>query len=151
MIEVRVNGCSKDKDLSRVIKDSTQFFVRKLMPRKRRLKVVVQMVKDLLEKEGIHGDCLADDFEVNRRHYEFIVRVDYTPDDIHTMIATLAHEMSHVRQYAMGELRYDYGNSNVSIWQGVKVDGDTLPYEELPWEVDACKNEKALMSILSYK
>lgn len=147
MIEVRVNGCSKDKELGRILKDSAQFFVKKLMPRKRRLKVVVQMVHDLLEGEGIHGDCLADDFAVNGRHYEFIVRIDFTPQNKELMITTLAHEMSHVKQYSCGQLRYDYGDSNISIWQGERFDSSVLEYEELPWEIDALQSEKALMSI----
>jgi hypothetical protein len=121
------------------------------MPRKRRLKVIVQMVNNLLEKEGIHGDCLADDFEVNHRHYEFIVRLNYDLNDTPIMIATLAHELSHVKQYATGQLRYDYGNSNISIWEGKKYNSDIIPYEKLPWEIDAIQSEKALMSIFSYK
>ena len=151
MIEVRVNGSSKDKQLGRVVKDSAQFFIKKLMPRKRRLKITIQLVKNLLETEGIHGDCLADDFSVNGRHYEFIIRIDYTPDDIHTIITTLAHELSHVKQYAIGQLRFVYGHANISIWESVKFDSDILPYEKLPWEIDALKSEKALMSIFSYK
>lgn len=147
MIEVRVNGCSKDRQLGRIIRDSTQFFIKKLMPRKRRLKVIVQMVKNLLDEEGIHGDCLADDFDVNHRHYEFIIRLDYDPNDIRLMISTLAHEMSHVKQYATGQLRYDYCNSNVSIWEGKKYNSDEIDYDDLPWEIDALKSERALMSI----
>lgn len=151
MIEVRVNGCSNDRQLGRIIKNSTQFFISKLMPRKRRLTVVVKIVKGLLANEGIHGDCLADDFAVNHRHYEFIIRIDYSADDTQLMLATLAHELSHVRQYATGQLRYDYSNSSVSIWEGKKYNSDIIPYEKLPWEIDAARSEKALMSIFSYK
>ena len=147
MIEVRVNGCSKDKQLGGILKDSAWFFIRKLMPRKRRLKIVVQLVKGLLSDEGIHGDCLADDFAVNGLHYEFIVRIDYTPEDRHTMITVLAHEMSHVKQYTTGRLRYDYGNANISIWEGERFDSDQIAYDDLPWEIDALQSEKALMSI----
>ena len=147
MIEVRVNGCSKNRQLGRIIRDSTQFFIKKLMPRKRRLKVIVQIVNNLLENEGIHGDCLADDFDVNHRHYEFIIRLDYDPNDTQLMISTLAHELSHVKQYATGQLRYDYSSSNVSIWEGKKYNSDEIDYDDLPWEIDALKSERALMSI----
>ena len=120
------------------------------MPRKRRLKVVIQIINGLLAGEGIHGDCLADDFEVNHRHYEFIIRLDYYPTDMHLMISTLAHELSHVKQYAIGQLRYDYSNSNISIWEGKKFNSESIPYDELPWEIDAVLSEKALMSIYNY-
>jgi hypothetical protein len=147
LIEVRVNGCSKNRQLGRIIRDSTQFFIKKLMPRKRRLKVIVQIVNNLLENEGIHGDCLADDFEVNHRHYEFIIRLNHDLNDIQLMISTLAHEVSHVKQYAIGQLRYDYSSSNVSIWEGKKYNSDEIDYDDLPWEIDALKSERALMSI----
>jgi hypothetical protein len=147
LIEIRVNGCHQDKELGRILKGSAWFFIKKLMPRKRRLKVIVQSIKGLLEKEGIHGDCLADDFSVNGMHYEFIVRLDHTPDDRQLMIATLAHEISHVRQYSIGQLRYDYSHSNISIWEGKRYDSNEMAYDDLPWEIDATQNEKALMSI----
>jgi len=120
------------------------------MPRKRRLKVVVRIINGLLEEEGIHGDCLADDFDVNQRHYEFTIRLDYDPKDMHLMISTLAHELSHVKQYAIGQLRYDYSNSDVSIWEGKKFNSESMPYDKLPWEIDAVRSEKALMSIYNY-
>jgi hypothetical protein len=107
----------------------------------------VQIVNNLLENEGIHGDCLADDFEVNHRHYEFIIRLNHDLNDIQLMISTLAHEVSHVKQYAIGQLRYDYSSSNVSIWEGKKYNSDEIDYDDLPWEIDALKSERALMSI----
>ena len=151
MIEIKVNGCSKDRELSRAIKDSAQFFIKKLMPRKKRLKITIQLIHGLLEKESILGDCIVEDFAVRNRHYEFTIRIDFTPENKHAMITTLAHEMSHVKQYSSGRLYHFNGSGNISIWEGTKFDSDIVPYDELPWEIDALANEKALMSIYSYK
>jgi hypothetical protein len=57
------------------------------------------------------------------------------------ILATLAHEMVHVKQYVYGEI-----NDQLSCWRGAKVDSDTLDYYEHPWELDAYSREVGLFT-----
>ncbi len=147
MIEVRVNGCSKNRELGVILKETTKLFIRELMPRKRRLFIRIQVIDKLLENEGVDGDCLADDCPEKGKHYEFIIRLNNNPDR-QLILTTLAHEMAHVRQYATGTLRFFSGDSEISIWNGIKVDSRLVEYDQLPWEIDAVKTEKELTRLL---
>ena len=55
---------------------------------------------------------------------------------------TLAHEMVHVKQYAKGEI-----NVWLNKWHKQKIDTDTVPYEQLPWEIEANTYERLLYNI----
>jgi hypothetical protein len=59
-----------------------------------------------------------------------------------TTLMTLAHEMVHVKQYAKGEI-----NVWLNKWHKQKIDTDTVPYEQLPWEIEANTYERLLYNI----
>lgn len=66
-----------------------------------------------------------------------------TPQEI---ASTLAHELTHVRQYIRGEL-----NANMTRWKGQQVPfgprgGLQIPYDKQPWEVEAYALEKDLVA-----
>jgi len=61
--------------------------------------------------------------------------------------STLAHELTHVRQYVRGEL-----NAEMTRWKGQKVPfgprgGVKIPYDQQPWEVEAYALEKELVAL----
>jgi hypothetical protein len=58
------------------------------------------------------------------------------------MIQTLAHEMVHLKQFAMGEL-----NDEHTKWKSVPIDSNKLEYHDLPWEVEASSLEYILFSM----
>jgi len=49
-----------------------------------------------------------------------------------TTLTTLAHEMVHLKQYAKGEI-----GIFLDKWHKQKIDTTAIPYEELPWEIEA--------------
>lgn len=53
-------------------------------------------------------------------------------DDETEMLKTIAHEMVHVKQYALGEL-----NDEMTVWKGLQIDSDSIPYDEQEWEIEA--------------
>ena len=57
--------------------------------------------------------------------------VIYRDDEVE-MLKTLAHEMVHVKQYALGEL-----NDEMTHWRGQEMDSDSIPYDEQEWEIEA--------------
>ena len=55
---------------------------------------------------------------------------------VQEIIATLFHEMIHVKQYADGRLQYD------GVWLGKKYE---CAYDQLPWEIEAHEMERIMM------
>lgn len=62
---------------------------------------------------------------------EFILEMK-TGQSKEEYLRTLAHEMIHIKQYALGEL-----NEEMSLWHGKKHDSEKIPYAKQPWEIEA--------------
>lgn len=56
----------------------------------------------------------------------------------------LAHEMVHLKQHAIGELKWDLKN-NTSIWMDKTYKDDDIDYWDMPWEIEAHGREKGLV------
>lgn len=70
---------------------------------------------------------------------------------IHKMLSTLAHEMVHLKQYSLGELK-DSG-SDVVKWRGkkFKLSDQSKGYFFSPWEIEAYGMEYGLMALYNEK
>ena len=66
--------------------------------------------------------------------------------DIYDMLATVLHEMVHIKQFRVGELGY----SPVLTWHDGTRAND-VDYDEQPWEKEAFKLEKKLVKKLLTK
>lgn len=143
MITVSLYNC-KDKAIRAHLKEAAAFYIKRLLPRKKRLLVKIYLKEGLLEKDGMSGSCSVDDYAVNRRHYEFNVHVEPTLE-LEEMLSILAHELTHVKQYATGQLLYDRRKPEISIWEGVRYDDSEIEYEDQPWEIDAVYYEELLL------
>jgi hypothetical protein len=62
------------------------------------------------------------------------------------ILKTLAHEMTHIKQYVYGET-----NETLTRWKGIKVDSDNLDYWVQPWEIEAHGMESGLFSKFAVK
>ena len=73
----------------------------------------------------------VEDYNLSGKPREFILEINrnQTKDEI---LLTIAHEFCHIMQYCYGHL-----NTEMTVWKGEKVDADSIPYHEQPWEVDA--------------
>lgn len=108
----------------------------------------------LSKKFDQYGQTLNDDFLTNRPQFfkiELRTEVDDEP------LLTLAHEMVHVKQYAMGELTLDFITENIQLLKlkGLKVKPMWMdkvvsfrdcesPYWDSPWEVEAYGRQNSL-------
>ena len=139
MVKVTGSGIRK-REITKSIAD---YCIDKLMPRlKGKLKIKIQLIPRLSEKEGLAGDCVWEDESCNRPR-EFTIRVDST-QDYQDMLETVAHEMVHVKQYARGELK-DLSRSNKYCkWKGKEVNYNKVHYFDQPWEIEAHGREKGL-------
>ena len=78
-----------------------------------------------------HGFVSIEDYNVLNQPRSFVIEL-HKNDNQEEKLKTLAHELVHVRQYARNEL-----NDEMNTWKGRKVDSDSIPYDDQPWEVEA--------------
>ena len=107
----------------------------------RNIEIRVVIVKGLIRRDKIDADCVWED--INIRPREFTIRIDSGMGKKRTLLA-LAHEMVHVKQYALGQLKDYLRDSSVCSWldeRHSKTDGG---YFTWPWEVEAHGMESEL-------
>lgn len=92
-----------------------------------------------------HGFVSIEDYNVLNQPRSFVIEL-HKGDDEKEHLKTLAHELVHVRQYARNEL-----NDEMNTWKGRKVDSDSIPYEEQPWEIEAIKLGNELYELYTNK
>ena len=88
-----------------------------------------------------HGLCTPVDFNTSNRPRGFEIELR-KKKSIKSMISTLAHEMVHVKQYALEEMN-EYDN----MWRGKRINIRKLDYYNLPWEEEAYGREKDLLNL----
>ena len=79
------------------------------------------------------GTVCVDDYNVIGEPRYFIMEIA-KEDKLETQIQTMAHEMVHIRQFVRKEI-----NEELSRWKSRRVNTDVVPYNELPWEIEANK------------
>ena len=124
-------------------KEATQFFASALMSPQLRANLQIRLWFSRREtfEMGMFGYC--DWLDDNLKPREFDIALDPGLKR-KTLLRTLAHEMTHVKQYAKGELK-DYARTNSHIgWKG-KLHKDTRATgEDSPWEREAVRMELKL-------
>ena len=88
----------------------------------------------VIMKGGLSCGSWGDSIDLDT---EYVIRV--TPNG--NWLATIFHEMEHVRQYVDDELELE---SNVAMWKGELYTLTQETYWTVPWEVKARKAERKL-------
>lgn len=138
---IQIRNC--DKSFRGEMIEYAEFCINKLLPRKRRLTIKIDFVKNLSKSEGLDAWCVANDVAKHRKHHDFIIQIDSGLSKT-DKFKSLAHELTHVKQFAKGELLYDKRNLDVSIWKGQRYIDKNVGYESEPCEVEAVANEEIL-------
>lgn len=137
-MEIVIKGGNSSR--KRYAQSITEFVALKLMPRLApKLRINIEIIKGLSDKEDVYGDCIYDDEEF--RPKEFTIRVDSNLK-MRAFIETIAHEMVHVKQFARGEL-YQSSRTAKHRWQGNWLKKE-LDYWDRPWEIEAHGREVGL-------
>lgn len=119
------------------------FYAYELKINNRNFQLLVKTINGM-SKDGIDG-CVG--MLAKRKKYQtkndskfFIMTLD-SRLNLQRLIQVLAHEMIHVKQNVLGQLRHT-GRS--TYWLGTKVLGSKLNYFDQPWEIEAWSKEKLL-------
>jgi hypothetical protein len=99
----------------------------------------IEFSRTLFKEDGLLGEIDFDDR--SHKPKEFSITVDCTGPKRRIM-ETIAHEMVHLKQYAVGELQ-DYDTPGKTKWKKRMIDPKTN-YWDLPWEVEAHGKELGL-------
>lgn len=107
---------------------------KKLLPRVRTLEIEVQM-------KNIPGDtvgfCMM---EEDNKTFSLEIQKGMK---VRELVATVAHEMVHVKQYYRKEMNDYITSSGRAKWKGTTIDANTK-YMDLPWEKEAFRLQETL-------
>lgn len=136
---VSISG-SKDANFNNIVHKACEYYLRRLVPSvhiRKNIIIDVEFKKELDDK----ADGYCEVMEVNSRNKprEFLIQIRKTKSKRY-MLMTLAHEMIHLKQYALGEL-----DEKMNVWKGRRV-SSSIDYWDSPWEIEAHGREAGLFS-----
>jgi len=153
-MKIKVYTRNIDTRLKIALYAMTEFAMSKLVPSNRLRKNISIDVHLKHHAEG--GEAMMSEYTNPRRPREFKVIVDHHRaeyDDYgrkrtetewgHNILKTLAHELVHVKQYVMGELKY---TTHGMVYKRTTYSPDNIfDYFETPYEIEAYGREKGLL------
>ena len=139
MIKIKIYGTRSDRRLKKLLSAASAYYLQELLPRVRKIRIKVQCIPSLVQRENVYGDCgFCGDEEPN---FDYIIRLDNC-DSYHLMLTTLAHEFVHLKQYVRKELSFYVNNHSAARWK--KIYCSDYDYELAPWEKEADSRELEL-------
>lgn len=140
MTRIRTSGLNKVQ--RKISREFSKFVLRKFFPRSHHsFSIRIKGVYDLVKEEDTYADCMYE--YVDPRPKDFVIRIDSCLDN-EMFVKTLAHELTHVKQWAKGEMKTYDRNFKVTRWQNQKIRHDIINYFDHPWEIEAHGREYGL-------
>lgn len=132
-MRIYVKGKPKKVDLA-LIRAAARWFGHRLLGPKLAAKITIHLIFDekAIKERGIRGECVWRDRPKNPRKFTMLLDPNC---GTRYMLMTLAHEMTHVKQYARNEL-YEPVIDGPMYWYGELI-GQEVHYYEKPWEIEA--------------
>ena len=143
MVKTSIRGV-KNPRLRKLFKLALDDFATRLVGKRKNLHVTVKF-SNYRETSKMLGDCeILDYTERLRFPREFKINIDNV-QSLRLQLRTLAHEMVHVKQFALNEL-YDYSiKPDHTRWRDDIFDVKAIKYKDQPWEVEAYGMEVGLV------
>ena len=113
--------------------DAVRWFIQKYLPRHH---IYIEMLHRGLRREQAYGYCSVSG-EIYRPR-EFLIEID-PKLDLELYTKTILHELVHLRQWVLGDLRQKRGKTYYG-----STDVDELDYEDQPHEIEAREQEETL-------
>ena len=153
-MKIKLHARNIDTKLRLAIFAMTEFALSRLIPSNRlrnNLSITVH-----LKHHAEGGEAMMSEATNPRRPREFDVIVDHHRAEVdnygrtrtdtewgHEILKTLAHELVHVKQYVMGELKY---TTHGMVYKKTTYSPDNIfDYFETPYEIEAYGREKGLL------
>ena len=123
------------EQLQQEVCDAVNFFSDQLFSTKLCKNIVIELELKSYFKD--HGDCEVLEYNSQRKPRSFKIRLRKKKSH-KSLIKTLAHELVHVKQFALGEMSEFHDR-----WRD-GVDHKDTEYFDLPWEIEARMMEHVL-------
>lgn len=136
-MQISVSG-TRSVRRKKILAQATEHFCSVLLGHKFYSKISVDIVIKRKLEEDLEGCCIYSWASKTRKH--FVIELLYFKD-IRKMLSKLAHECTHVKQYALGELDNDTSHRGKTIWMKTVVDERVVSYWDQPWEIEAFDRE----------
>jgi len=123
-----------------LIEKSAKFYAKQLNISKSNYKVVIFTDPSLIKEHGANGMAWSAAPGVGTIAL-------YNRLSIGQLLATIAHEMVHIKQYIRGHFRTEKSRNgkDKKFWLGKQV---VAKYEKQPWEVEAYRKQNILLDQL---
>jgi hypothetical protein len=122
---------------------ATRFFADMLMSDRLIKNLYINIKFRAMDQDHPGGECTWADTNFRPKEYDIEVANNFSR---RSQLLSLAHEMVHVKQFAIGELM-DYTSSkyaNHSKWRNVAYNYAKIDYYDHPWEIEAYGRELGL-------
>ena len=113
--------------------DAVEWFISKYLPRHH---IEIEVVHRGLAREGVYGYCSVTDCDWRPRSFLIELHNQMNTD---MYLQTLFHELYHVYQHVIGNLKDKHGKR---LWRG--TDCSEKDYSDQPWEQEAHQKEEEL-------
>jgi hypothetical protein len=134
---VKIKG-KNEKITRKELLMATKYFARSLMSERLCKNLTIHLTCDI--NHHCHGSSVWTDRNDRPREFDIIINSSLGK---RTQLITLAHEMVHVKQHAVGELK-SMLRKREERWHGRYIKEDEMHYFEKPWEVEAYGRELGL-------
>lgn len=140
---ISISGLT-DSRFKHVVYKACDFYMDLLIPRHISRSITLEL--DFCSKldGGADGYCEVTGHNKRFKPREFNIQIRKTNSKRY-MLMTLAHEIVHLKQYAMGEL-----DENMNVWKGKRISSSTN-YWDTPWEIEAHGREGGMWTRFAEK
>lgn len=133
-------SCNAEIPIKTIIQ-ALLFYLQDLVPEQisRSFVIDIKIINDREDLTNGHLLPIDDEIRFPPTHYEILLNLQ-SPN----YLQTLAHEIIHLKQYALGELKQRSIEDLVEhIWYDT-VYNDSISYKDRPWEIEAYSSETDL-------
>lgn len=142
-MQLSIVGCPDKTHFRPYVKRAALYYAEQLISPKLRENIYLRIKFN--PKIGVYGYAEILEYNESRKAREF--QIELNPGiGAKDILKTLAHEMTHIKQYA-----YNETNETLTRWKGMRVNSDDIDYWEQPWEIEAFGKETCLFSKFAIK
>lgn len=140
IMQVEVSG-HRSKKFKNFCARAVEYYAGLLLP-KRKLK---NLYIEISFKKKLDGDSDGYCFDHGKdgKYHDFEIEVA-KGKSVRETLMTIGHEMVHLKQFVMGELKDGVVPATTSVWKGKIVNEKKVSYWDLPWEIEAFGRERGL-------
>ena len=141
-----MSSSEKDEEIMRAISDLAAHYITDFLyhdPKIRHTTTTSIQLCDSIEtatEYEAYGVCHIPVQMEMKKTNRLLIQVQIT-EDLHQMLHTLAHELTHAKQSYRGDLICGFldPQSTIHIWKGKAFSTRVIGYDNWPWEVEANK------------